>query len=348
MKTLVTGANGHIGSHVVRACVAAGQSTVAFVRPGSDRRALAGLDVELCEGDLLDEGSVVRAMEGIDTVHHVGAVHRNWVDDEAKMMEPAVQGTRHVLEAAKRAGVRRVVVTSSGATAGFAHDPAQPLTESASNPMAQSLYTRSKYAEEQVALTAAASGQDVVVTNPSGVFGPRDYRLTPATRGLVGLLQGDPAFFALCFTDVRDVARGHVLAAEKAKSGHRYLLTGELLTPPQLRELFGRVTGIRPSVMMPPKFLLKWLAGSAERRARKTGEDASLTRAVVDDFYGRHLAYDSARSRSELGVTYRPADHVVRDAVRWLLFVDALKPKVAAKVRGTLAAAAAPDGDWLR
>ena len=98
---------------------------------------------------------------------------------------------------------------------------------------------------------------------------------------------------------------------------------------------------------MPAKFLLKWLAGSAERRARKTGGDASLTRAVVDDFYGHHLAYDSARSRSGLGLTYRPADQVLRDALRWLLFVEALKPKVAEKLRGTLGVAAAPDGDWL-
>lgn len=141
MKTLVTGANGHIGSHVVRACLDAGQETAALVRPGSDRRALSGLEVELREGDLLDIASLERAMHGIDVVHHVGAVHRNWVDDDDKMMGPAVRGTQGVLDSAKRACVRRVVVTSSGATVGFAADPAQPLDESATNPTAQSLYT---------------------------------------------------------------------------------------------------------------------------------------------------------------------------------------------------------------
>lgn len=348
MKVLVTGANGHIGSHVVRACLDAGQEVAAFVRPGSDRRALAGLDVEVRLGDLRDAASVAEAVRGVDTVHHVGAVHRNWVGDEAELLEPAVQGTRHVLEAAARAGVRRVVVTSSGATVGFAADPARPLREDAPPVQARGVYSRSKIAAEQLALAAAAAGQDVVVTNPSGVFGPRDYRLTPATRGLVGLLQGDPAFFALCLTDVRDVARGHVLAAAHAKAGQRYLLTGELCTPAQLRALLERVTGIRPSGMSPPKFLLRWLAGLQERKARASGQDAGLTRDMVEDFFGHHLAYDSARSRDELGLRYRPAEEVLRDAVRWLLFVEALAPKVAARVRARLGAAAAPDSDWQR
>ncbi|GMV41046.1 MAG: dihydroflavonol 4-reductase [Myxococcales bacterium] len=348
MKALVTGANGHIGSHVVRACVEAGIEPITFVRPGSDRRGLARLDVEVREGDLLDAASLHRAAAGVEVVFHVGAVHRNWAADDAKMMGPAVEGTRNVLDAARRAGVRCVVHTSSGATVGFTPDPTRPLDEGSFNRSARSLYTRSKIAAEEVALGAAGSDLSVVVVNPSGVFGPRDYRLTPATRAIVGLLQGDPAFLAVCVSDVRDVARGHVLAATKGKSGRRYLLTGDLLQPKELSGTFGAVGGVAPPVMRPPRFLLRFMAGLGERRARKTGQDPPLTRDVVEDVYGRHLAYSGSRARSELGVTMRPAADVLRDTFRWLLFVDALKPKVAARVRHALGAAAAPDPDWTR
>ncbi|MBS1153914.1 MAG: NAD-dependent dehydratase [Myxococcaceae bacterium] len=346
MNALVTGANGHIGSHVVRACLEAGMKPVAFVRPGSDRRALAGLDVELREGDLLDAPSVEKAMAGAEVVFHVGAVHRNWAPDEAAILGPAVSGTRNVLDAARRAGVRRVVCTSSGATVGFTPDPSKPLDESAPLPTPRSVYSRAKLEAEKLALTA--DGVDVVVVNPSGVFGPRDYRLTPATRAIVGLLQGDPAFLGVCLTDVRDVAKGHLLAASAGKKSHRYLLTGDVLTPAQVAAAFHEVTGVRPSTFSPPRFLLNFLAGSAEKKARKSGQDAAVTRDQIHDVFGHHLAYDSRRAKTDLAATFRPAKDVLRDAVRWLLYFDGLKPKVAAKVRAALGAAAAPDPDWSR
>ncbi len=346
MKALVTGANGHIGNHVVRALLEARHKAVAFVRPGSDRRALTGLEVELREGDLLDAATVDRAVAGVDWVFHVGTVHRNWSVDESTILDPAITGTRNVLDAAKRAGVKRVVVTSSGATVGFASDLTKPLDESAPLPTPRSVYSRAKLEAERLAL--AADGVEVVVVNPSGVFGPRDYRLTPATKAIIGLLQGNPAFLAVCFTDVRDVARGHLLAAEKGKPRERYLLTGDALGPEQGAALFGEVTGIRPMVFSPPRFLLRFLAGSAEKKARKTGQDAEVTRDQIDDAFGHHLVYDSRKAKTELGATFRPAKDVLRDAVRWLSYLDALKPKVGVKVRRALGPAVAPDAGWVR
>ena len=347
MKALVTGASGHIGSHVVRACLESQISPIAFVRPGSDRRALAGLDVEIREGDLLDAATVQRAAEGVELIFHVGAVHKNWDADEAKILGPAVTGTRNVLDAARRAGVRRVVCTSSGVTVGLSPDVAKPLDESAPRPVLRQVYGRAKLEAEELALSMAKE-LEVVVVNPSGVFGPLDYRLTPATRAIVGLLQGDPAFLGVALTDVRDVATGHVLAAKKGASGRRYLLTGEALSPTQVADAFKEVTGIRPSVMRPPKFLLKFIAGAAERKARKTGQDAAVTRDQIDDAFGMHLSYDSRRAKAELGATFRAPKLVLRDAVRWLLFVDALKPGVAARVRKAVGADAAPDPSWIR
>lgn len=348
MRVLVTGGNGHIGSHVVRAVVERGWTPIAMVRAGSDRRALSGLDVELREADLRDAPAVERAAEGAEIVMHVGAVHANFAADPSTIVGPAVEGTKNVLAAAKKAGARRVVVTSSGSTLGFAEDPGRPLDESAHVPAPKSAYIRGKVESERLALAAAGAGQEVVVLNPSGVFGPRDYRITPATRGIVGLLQGDPAFFAVPLTDVRDVAHAHVRAAERGASGERYVVVGETKRPAETAAGFAELCGIRPPTFRPPLFLMRFLAGREEKRALRDGKDAGLTRDLVADFGHRHLAYDNRKSIEKLGMAYRPAKDVLLDAVRWLLFVDALKPKVAAKVRAALGERAAPDPDWVR
>lgn len=349
MNVFITGASGHIGNHVVRAVLDAGSTPIAFVRPDSDRRALAGLACEIREGDLLDWESVDAAMNGVDAVLHVGAVHRNFARDPEDIVRPAVEGTRAVLDAAEKHGVKRVVVTSSGATVGFAKDPSKPLDETAHQERTKSAYIRAKVEQERLALECAKAGHvEVVVLNPSGVFGPRDYRLTPATKALVGLLQGDPAFLGVCFTDVRDVARAHVLALEKGRSGERYLVSGDNATPPRVAELFEQVGGVRPPVFRPPGFLLRFLVGRMEKKAARDGSDPATTRDAIEDVDGGHLVYDATRSKAELGMTYRGAKEVLTDALRWLLFMEALKPKVAAKVRATLGASAAPDPDWTK
>jgi dihydroflavonol-4-reductase len=347
MHILVTGANGHIGSHVVRAARDAGAIPIAFVRPGSDRRAVSGVACEVREGDLCDPESVARALKGVEAVMHVGAVHRNSTPDPEAMLRPAIEGTRAVLDAATRAGVRRVVLTSSAATIGFAKDPAKPFDESHYQESTKSVYIRAKVEQERLALTYAQRGAlDLVVVNPSGVVGPRDYRLTPATRALIGLLQGDPAFLHLCLTDVRDVARAHFLALEKGRTGERYLITGDIVAPKQLSGLIFAAGGVRPPVFRPPMFLLRFIVGRAEKKAAREGSDPPTTLAAIDDVDGGHLAYDSTRSRRDLGVTYRDAGSVLTDAFRWLLHVEALKPKVALKVRRALGDAARPDADW--
>jgi len=344
MKALITGANGHIGSHVVRAARDAGMVPVAFVRERSDRRGLAGLDVEVRTGDVLDADSVLRATEGIEVVFHVAAVHRNFAANPDDIVRPAVFGTRNVLDAARAKGVRRVVYTSSAATVGFTTDPARALTEDDFLETAESAYTRGKIEAEKVA--RAASDLEVVIVNPSGVFGPRDYRLTPATRAIVGTLQGDPIFLHLCVTDVRDVAATHVLAATKGQKGRRYIATGDVLAPKDTVTLYSKLGGVKPPTFSPPRFLANFLAGRMEKKALATGGDAGLTRAIVKDNIGRHLVYDSGRAKTELGATFRPAEQVLKDTFRWLLYVGALTPKTAAKVTRSLGEAASPDPDW--
>jgi dihydroflavonol-4-reductase len=347
MRVLVTGGNGHIGGQVVRALAAAGHAPVAMARKGSDRRALSGVQCEVREGDLLDPASVERAAHGVDAVIHLGAIHANAEKSPGEMQRTAIEGTRAVLDAAKKAGARRVVITSTGATVGFSKDPASALDESHHQEKTSNPYIGAKVAQERFALAEGASrGLEVVVVNPSGVFGPGDYRLTPATRALRGLLQGDPTFLHLCVTDVRDVARGHVLALEKGAPGQRYLLTGEVLAPKQVSAVVGETSGIKPPAFRPPNFLLRFLIGRMEKQAIAKGEDPPASLSAMEDLDGGHLVYDSGRSKRELGMSYRPAKDVLTDSWRWLLHVNALKPKVAAKVKAKLGAAAAPDADW--
>ena len=348
MRVLVTGANGHIGSHVVRELVSSGSTAVALVRPKSERRALSGVACEVREGDLLEPASVLKAAEGVEAIIHVGAVHANAEKIPGEMVRTAVDGTRAVLDAAVAAKVRRVVICSSGATVGFARDPGHPLDENHHQQKTSSPYIHAKVAQEQFALAEATRrGLEVVVLNPSGVFGPRDYRLTPATRALIGLLQGDPAFLHVCVTDVRDVGRAHVLALHQGTPGQRYLVTGDNFSPKELAALISQTAGIKPPVFRPPGFLLRFIIGRGEKKARAAGIDPPVTLSSLEDVDGGNLVYDSSRSKRELGLTYRPAKDVLVDAWRWLLHVNALKPKVATKVRTALGAAAAPDPDWV-
>ncbi len=332
MRVLVTGANGHIGNWVVKGALARGWQVAAFVREGADLRALEGLPVELRRGDLLDAAAVKAAVREVDAVIHVGAAHRMVAADAEAIVGPAVTGTRNVLEAMAAAKVRRLVYTSTGATVGFTPDPAKPLDESHFTQGAKSAYTRGKVEAERLVL-AAKDSVDAVVLNPSGVFGPGDYRVTPATRGLIGLLQGDPALFGLHLTDVRDVAEAHLLAVEKGEPGTRTLVVGDAFLPAQLSRLVREVTGIKPAVMRPPMFLLRWVVGRAEKQALAAGTDAAATVDALEDLGHGHLLYDGARSRAVLGLSYRAGRAVLTDAVKWLLDENRLKPKVAAKIR---------------
>ena len=347
MTAVITGATGHIGGAILRAAKVAGLDPVALARRDSKRDALAGQGVEVREGDILDVATLSRAFAGAELVFHVAAVHRNLdADDGASILRTAVEGTRNVLAAARQAGVGRVVYTSSAATVGFTEDPGRALDERAFLEHAESPATRAKIESERLVRAAADEGLDVVITNPSGVFGPWDYRITPATRAILGLLAGDPAFLHLCVTDVRDVARGHLLAAEKGHRGARYLLTGPVTSPQELRAIFERLAGIKPALFTPPRWLASFLAGRMEKKALRSGDDAPLTRAIVRDNFGKHLVYDSSRARAELGAAFRPAADTFRDALRWLMFRGALSAKSAAKVKAALGEAAAPDAEW--
>ncbi len=239
MDALVTGGTGFVGANVVRELVAAGASVRVLARAGGDRRALEGVRVEIVDGDLLDAASLRRAVAGVPTVYHVAADYRLWAPDPSVLYRANVDGTRAVLEAAAQAGVRRVVHTSSVGALGIPKD-GSPGTEETPVSLADMVgdYKRSKFLAEQVALEYARRGQPVVIVNPSAPIGPWDIKPTPTGQMVVDFMRGRmiaTVDTGLNVVHVRDVARGHLLAAERGKPGERYILG--LPRPPPGRDL---------------------------------------------------------------------------------------------------------------
>src|SRR5439155_1080990 len=232
MLAFVTGATGFVGSHVARALAEQGAELRLLVRATSDPRNIQDLRAERVIGDLRDPDSLDPAMAGCDVVFHVAADYRLWVRDPEQMYRSNVNGTRAVLEAARKNRVRRVVYTSSVATMGFTSN-GRPADESSPVSLDHMIghYKRSKFMAEQLAMEAGRSGMDVVVVNPTTPVGEQDIKPTPTGRIIVDFLKKKfPAYVdtGLNLVDVKECARGHIAALEKGNRGDRYILGGEV------------------------------------------------------------------------------------------------------------------------
>src|SRR5258708_7721162 len=252
---LVTGGNGFVGSHVVRALTARRAHVRAFARSGADTRALDGVDCEIVRGDLRDIESVERAVHDCDEVYHVAADYRLWVVDEASMYAANVGGTRNLLAASKRAGVAKIVHTSTVGSLGIGADKIGREDTPVTLGDMVGPYKRSKFLAEQAALEAAREGLPVVIVNPSTPIGALDYKPTPTGRIIVEFLNRRmPAFMetGLNLVCVEDVARGHLLAAEHGRIGEKYILGGENLTLELMLQRLAAISGLpAPRVKIP-------------------------------------------------------------------------------------------------
>src|SRR6202166_2650920 len=256
MLTFLTGATGFLGSHVARALADQGAQLRLLVRSTSSLRNLEGLNAETAIGDLRDAASLEKAMAGCDTVFHVAADYRLWVRDPQEMYRSNVDGTRAILEATRKNGVRRVVYTSSVATMGFTRN-GHPADEDSPVSLADMIgpYKRSKFMAEQVALEAGRSGMHVVTVNPTTPIGEQDVKPTPTGRIVLDFLKRKfPAYVdtGLNLVDVTECARGHIAALEKGRSGERYILGGENLTLKQILDKLAGITGLpSPTIRVP-------------------------------------------------------------------------------------------------
>ncbi len=313
---LVTGASGFLGWHVARVLIERGRSVRALLRPGSRVRDLA---VEPAPGDLRDPESVERAVSGCDLVFHVAADYRLWARDPGELYRSNVEGTRNVLAAARKAGVARVVYTS---TVGCIGIPAEGLgTEETPVSLADMAgdYKRSKFLAEQVALEFARDGFPVVILNPTAPVGDHDVKPTPTGQIVVDFLNGRmPAFIdtGLNIVDVRDTAEAHVRAGETGRPGQRYILGSENLTLAQILALLAAITR-RPAPRVRLPYAAAWLAGAASTAwAGITGAPPRVPLDAVR-MARKKMWVTSEKARLELGFRPASAETALRRAVEW-------------------------------
>jgi dihydroflavonol-4-reductase len=321
LKAFVTGATGFLGSHVARVLADQGASLRLLVRPTSNLKNLEGLNGDTAVGDLRDAVSLEKAMSGCDTVFHVAADYRLWVRDPNEMYRSNVDGTRALLEAARKQGVQRVVYTSSVATIGFTSD-GRPADEESPVSLADMIghYKRSKYMAEQVAMEAGRSGIPVITVNPTTPIGEQDVKPTPTGRIVVDFLKRKfPAYVetGLNLVDVRECARGHVAALEKGKTGERYILGGEDLTLKQILDQLSQITGLpSPTIKLP--YIFAFAAGAVDETI--TGILLRREpRATVDmvRMGKKKMFASSAKAERELGWKLVPIDNALKRAVDW-------------------------------
>jgi len=320
MTTLVTGATGFVGSHVARQLVASGHSVRVLVRASSNLRLLEDIAAERVEGDLRDAASIDRAMRGVRRVFHVAADYRLWTRHPEELYESNVEGTRRLIASAQRAGVERVVYTSTVATIAVPRHGALPneTTQSGIGEMIGH-YKKSKFLAEQAAVEAAKAGAPVVIVNPTAPVGPGDWKPTPTGRIILDFLRGKmPAYVdtGLNVVAVEDVAAGHLLAAEKGRIGERYILGGRNMTLKEILDALSAITGRRsPRVKLPHVVAL--VAGYAdEMYSRMAGREPQIPVEGVK--MSRHKMFvESDKAARELGYKPGKIEAGLERAVRW-------------------------------
>jgi dihydroflavonol-4-reductase len=323
MTTLVTGASGHLGAHVVRHLLAQGRAVRALVRQTSNLQGLAGLEIELVRGDVLDRSSLLSALHGCSAVYHLAAVVAGWAHDPAVIYKTAIDGTANILQAvANTSGITHIIYTSSVATVGLSSSPHDLRNESHYNTRGFSHYAVAKTRAEQLARELAEQCHlPLVIVNPAIVLGPYDYRLTPATKGLVSYLKYRlPVYFDAGANIVHadDVARGHLLAEQHGTIGDRYILSGANLMLRELCSLLAELAGRRPPRIELGRRTLSVVGWGAELLARLRGKPSALTPARARSLVGQYAFYDASKAQRELGYTARPARDIVADAVHWV------------------------------
>ncbi|WP_218079300.1 hopanoid-associated sugar epimerase [Anthocerotibacter panamensis] len=321
MRVFVTGGSGFVGGNLVRLLVEEGYQVRALVRSSSPITRLKDLPVEWVKGDLTDP-DLASKMQGCQAVFHVAAHYSLWQADQDILYRSNVQGTANVLASARKAGVERTVYTSSVAAIGVLGG-GRSADETYQSPVEKLVgaYKKSKFLAEQQAWLAARDGQDVVIVSPSSPIGPGDVKPTPTGDIILRFLRRQMPFYlptGLNFIDVRDVARGHLLALERGKSAERYILGHQNLSLKALLDLLADITGQKAPERSLPAWLplsVAWMDEYVLARLGKTPE------IPVDGvrMAGQFMYYDASKAVRELGLPQTPLLVALRDAVAWFV-----------------------------
>jgi dihydroflavonol-4-reductase len=319
-RALVTGATGFIGANLVRTLLARGFRVRVLVRPLAERSAIEGLDVEYARGDVLDPETLEAAMRACDVVFHTAAFVSFYVPDRAEMRRINVTGTRNVLAAARKAGVPRVVHTSSVAAIGASYEPLQIANELTPFNLGRRGfdYSITKHEAEEAVREAVAAGLDAVIVNPSSPFGVFD-RMNIG-RMIRGVVRGEIPVYVNGgnnYVDVEDVCLGQVLAYEKGRRGERYILGHENLTHKETFERVARIVGAQPPRFRVP-YALAWAGGAAGNLAAavtRTPPKLDFATARMSRYY---FYFTHAKAEAELGYRPRSLDAAIARQYAWM------------------------------
>lgn len=321
IRVFVTGGTGFIGANLVRLLVQEGYAVRSLVRSTSRLDNLQDLDVEIVKGDLNDP-DLWRQMRGCQFLFHVAAHYSLWQADRDALYRHNVLGTRNVLAAARQAGIERTVYTSSVAAIGVGA-PGRTVDETHQSPLDELVghYKKSKFLAEQEAMRAAQAGQEVVVVNPSSPIGSWDIKPTPTGDIILRFLRRQMPFYldtGLNFIDVRDVARGHLLALERGRSGDRYILGNQNLTLKALLDQLADLTGLSAPQRSVPAWLPLSVAWVDERILAPLGKAPSVPLDGVR-MAKQPMYYDASKAVRELGLPQSPLTTALKNAVDWFV-----------------------------
>ena len=320
MTTLITGANGFVGSHVARLLVSRSRKVRVLLRPTSQLGVLESLPVERVYGDLRDASSLKRCLEGVNNVFHVAADYRLWAKNPQEIYDTNVTGTKNLVDASIKAGVGRFIYTSTVATIAVPHRDRLPdeSTEAGFTDMIGH-YKKSKFLAEQDVLKAAEKGFPAVIVNPTTPVGPGDWKPTPTGRIILDFIDGRmPAYVdtGMNIVAVEDVAEGHWLAFQRGRVGQRYLLGGRNMTLKEVLDVLASVAGrAAPRLRLPHCFALA--AGYAENLwSSLSGREPRIPLEGVR--MARHKMFvDCSKATRELGFQATSVEAALERAVRW-------------------------------
>ncbi|MGW8315930.1 MAG: SDR family oxidoreductase [Bacteroidales bacterium] len=327
MKVFVSGATGYIGVQLVRRLVKEGYEVHALYRSVNKTLPLKMKGVTLFKGDIQEPGSLDAAMKGCSQAYHVAAFASVWTPDQDQIYRLNVEGALHVVMTAKKAGLRRLVVTSTagvlGPSSGDAVHEKSPVPNSFFTP-----YERSKYQMEQLLMNIDPNDIEVLVVNPTRVFGPgRMSESNGVTRMIRNYLKNNWRYVpgngnqSGNYVYVEDVVTGHILAMERGLHGHRYILGGENLSYRQLFELVSDVSGVRKNLIGVPLWIMLPVAFVMKEAARITGRTPVIVPELVRKF-SHQWKVSSEKAVQEIGYSPTPAAEAIAITVEWINAMD--------------------------
>ena len=321
MKTLVTGSTGFLGSAILRELLDDGREVKLLVRKDADTANIDGLDVEIAYGDLRDSESLQSALNGCNTLYHAAAYYSLWDRDQQLIYDINLEGTRKILEASEKKNLEKIIYTSTVGCIGLNEDttPANENTFFNKSTLANH-YKKSKFQAEQIALQFARNGLPIVIVNPSTPVGPRDIKPTPTGKIILDFLNRKmPAYLdtGLNLIDVKDCARGHILAEQKGVPGERYILGNQNMSLFDILTTLEKITGLKaPRIKMPFWVALSagWVCEMVSNHL--TGKPPAVPLAGVK--MAKYFMYfDSSKAVQKLGLEQNPVEKALRESVNW-------------------------------